>query len=86
MKYVNNKIFLDKSALKELYKMRIKKEDRRQILWCLGLSFSLRLIAVGGGGAGGAVAPPFGSKRRKSSKIWANGQFIWANSLDIWAH
>ena len=30
-------------------------------------------IAVGGGGAGGAVAPPFGSKRRKSSKIWANG-------------
>ena len=43
-------------------------------------------IAVGGGGAGGAVAPPFGLKRRKSSKIWANGQFIWANSLDIWAH
>ena len=42
-------------------------------------------IAVGGGGAGGAVAPPFGSKRRKSSKIWANGLFIWANSLDIWA-
>ena len=43
-------------------------------------------IAVGGGGAGGAVAPPFGSKRRKSSKIRANGLFIWANSLDIWAH
>ena len=48
--------------------------------------FNLVYIAVGGGGAGGAVAPPFGSKRRKSSKIWANGQFIWANSLDIWAH
>ena len=43
-------------------------------------------IAVGGGGAGGAVAPPFGLNRRKSSKIWANGQSIWANSLDIWAH
>ena len=43
-------------------------------------------IAVGGGGVGGAVAPPFGSKRRKSSKIRANGLFIWANSLDIWAH
>ena len=43
-------------------------------------------IAVGGGGAGGAVAPPFGSKRRKSSKIRANGLFIWANSLDIGAH
>ena len=45
-----------------------------------------KTIAVEGGGAGGAVAPPFGSKRRKSSKIRANGQFIWANSLDIWAH
>ena len=44
------------------------------------------IIAVGGGGAGGAVAPPFGSKRQKSSKSWANGLFIWANSLDIWAH
>ena len=44
------------------------------------------VIAVGGGGAGGAVAPPFGSKRRKSSKIRANGLFIWANSVDIWAH
>ena len=43
-------------------------------------------IAVGGGGAGGAVAPPFGSKRRKSSKIRANGLIIWANSLDIWTH
>ena len=27
-----------------------------------------------------------GSKRRKLSKIRANGLFIWANSLDIWAH
>ena len=40
-------------------------------------------VAVGGGGA---VAPPFGSKRQKSSKFRANGLFIWANSLDIWAH
>ena len=38
-----------------------------------------KTIAVGGGGAGGAVAPPFGLKRRKSSKIRAN-------SLNIWAH
>ena len=37
-------------------------------------------------GGRGAVAPPFGLKRRKSSKIRANGLFIWANSLDIWAH
>ena len=47
---------------------------------------SLKFIAVGAGGAGGAVAPPFGSKRRKSSKIRANGLFIWANNLDIGAH
>ena len=37
-------------------------------------------------GAGGGRSPPFGSKRRKLSKIRANGLFIWANSLDIWAH
>ena len=43
-------------------------------------------IAVGGGGAGGAVAPPIGSKRRKTSKIWANSLFIWAAILFVWAH
>ena len=37
-------------------------------------------------GAGGAVAPPIGSKRRKTSKIWANSLFIWAAILFIWAH
>ena len=38
-----------------------------------------------GGGRGGG-RPPFGSKRRKTSKIWANSLFIWAAILFIWAH
>ena len=35
-------------------------------------------IAVGGGGAGGAVAPPFGSKRRKFGQmVNVFRQIVW---------